>query len=115
VGIKIRAHRAHLAIDHEKNRAKLERTDMKLRPITEQLLTRLDLARFLQVTTRTVDNLRGRGMPTIMVGTSPRFDKAAVSGWLRAEKIVTDAESVARAEDVGSAIRAFPDPNRIAP
>lgn len=55
---------------------------MKVRPITEKLMTRNDLAAFLQVTTRTVDNLRGKGMPTIMVGASPRFDQDAVKTWL---------------------------------
>ncbi len=58
---------------------------MNIRPLTDKLMTRSDLAKFLQVTTRTVDNLREKGLPTIMVGASPRFDPTAVKAWL-AEK-----------------------------
>jgi excisionase family DNA binding protein len=60
---------------------------MNIRPITDKLLTRADLAKFLQVTTRTVDNLRAKGMPTVMVGASPRFDKSAVQQWLAAKGV----------------------------
>lgn len=49
---------------------------------TEPLLTRKELASFLKVTTRTIDNLREKGMPTIMVGASPRFEAATVKAWL---------------------------------
>lgn len=60
---------------------------MNIKPIVEKLMTRADLAKFLQVTTRTVDNLREKGMPTIMVGSSPRFDPVQVKGWLSTQKV----------------------------
>lgn len=86
---------------------------MKIRPLTEKLMKRDDIAKFLQVTTRTVDNLRNRGLPTIMVGASPRFDVEAVKLWLRAEKLLDDAETSAENAALSKAISGFADPNRV--
>jgi DNA-binding XRE family transcriptional regulator len=47
------------------------------------LLTQEQLAHKLGVSVGTVRTLRGRGLPTITVGESPRFELAAVLEWLR--------------------------------
>lgn len=86
---------------------------MKLKPITEKLVTRKELAAFLQVTTRTVDNLREKGMPVIMVGSSPRFELATVKAWLVANHETARAGAVEDASALGDAIRSFPDPHRV--
>lgn len=66
----------------------------ELEPIVNQLLEVIsarplprlldtgEIAAHLSVTTATVRNLRAQGLPTIMVGSSPRFDVAAVTAWL---------------------------------
>lgn len=66
---------------------------MHIRPITDKLMTRKDLAAFLRVTTRTVDNLRAEGLPTIMVGASPRFDIEQVKSWLKEKKVEVARET----------------------
>lgn len=47
------------------------------------LLDRRGLAQSLGVGVDTVDRLRREGMPTLMVGDSPRFELDAVLAWLR--------------------------------
>lgn len=69
---------------------------VKIRPLTEKLMTRADIAAFLRVTTRTVDNLREKeGLPTIMVGHSPRFDVEAVKKWLADRNVKVECETAA--------------------
>lgn len=41
------------------------------------------LCALLHVSRATVHRLRADGMPTLMVGDSPRFERAAVLAWLR--------------------------------
>jgi len=48
----------------------------------DPLLTAAELAKALKVTTRTIHNLRGKGLPTKMVMQSPRFVLAEVLSWL---------------------------------
>jgi len=47
------------------------------------LLDRKQLARELNVSASTVDNLRHKGMPCLKVVDSPRFELEAVLDWLR--------------------------------
>jgi hypothetical protein len=47
------------------------------------LLTTKQLARELQCSERTVTNLRAEGLPTLMVGDSPRYEWPAVLAWLK--------------------------------
>jgi excisionase family DNA binding protein len=47
-----------------------------------RLLTTVDLAEHLKVSERTVRALRAKGLPTLMVGDSPRFELGAVHAWL---------------------------------
>lgn len=56
-----------------------------VKPVVDKLMTRKELATFLSVTPRTIDNMRLRGLPTLWVGSSPRFDSNAVKAYL-AEK-----------------------------
>ena len=49
----------------------------------EEILTREQLAKLLQVTEKTVDRLRKEGMPFFKVGANIRFDKEEVLKWLR--------------------------------
>jgi hypothetical protein len=52
------------------------------RPDPAKLLTKADLAQRLQVSTRTIDTLRAKGLPTTWVVESPRFDWPIVRTWL---------------------------------
>lgn len=47
------------------------------------LIDQRALARELGVSERTIYTLRGEGLPTIMVGDSPRFELALVLDWLK--------------------------------
>ncbi len=48
------------------------------------LLTRLELAKILKVSLRTVDKLKSEGMPHIKItGTTIRFELETVLDWLR--------------------------------
>lgn len=47
------------------------------------LMDRKALAEWLNVKVRTVDALRARGMPHLLVGDCPRFEPAEVAAWLR--------------------------------
>lgn len=49
----------------------------------DDILTRDQLAKLLQVTEKTVDRLRKEGMPFFKVGTNIRFEKEAVLNWLK--------------------------------
>lgn len=49
----------------------------------EEIFTREQLAKFLQVTERTIDRLRKEGMPFFKIGTNIRFEKEAVLKWLK--------------------------------
>jgi excisionase family DNA binding protein len=53
-------------------------------PEHEALLTLEDLARTLRCSTRHIRRLRGEGLPVVMVGEAPRFERDAVLAWLRA-------------------------------
>lgn len=48
-----------------------------------KLLTRVQLAQALGVSPRTLDALRGEGLPTIWVSEAPRFDFVDVRAWLK--------------------------------
>lgn len=48
------------------------------------LLDRTALARALTCSPSHVDNLRKRGLPTVLLGEAKRFDLAAVLAWLQA-------------------------------
>lgn len=85
------------------------------------LMTKAQVAEFLQVTPRTVDTLRKDGLPSLTVGGSIRFDQDEVMAYLRALR--ADAAAAvdhhtkaalrqAETEALGEAIRSFPDPNR---
>lgn len=47
------------------------------------LLDRASLARALSCSPSTVDAMRKRGLPTVMIGDSPRFVLSEVVDWLR--------------------------------
>lgn len=49
----------------------------------ERLLSRKELAAFLGVSLRTVDNLMRQGLPRIVIASRPRFDVVEVKEWLR--------------------------------
>ena len=46
------------------------------------ILTKQELAKTLKVSLKTVDNLRGRGMPYFNIGDTVRFDAQEVQKWL---------------------------------
>lgn len=51
------------------------------------LLTRKKLAKFLDCSLRSIDNLQIQGLPCVMVGKSPRFIEAEVIAWMKSRKI----------------------------
>lgn len=81
----------------------------------EPLFTRATLAAFLHCTPRTIDNLRSKGLPHIMVGDSPRFERRAVLEWCAANPLRKPVQplSFEEANALGAAIREYPDPNRV--
>ena len=56
------------------------------RPLPAPLLDRKQCAEWLQVDVRTIDKLRGKGMPHLLVGDVPRFEVDAVREWLRVQQ-----------------------------
>lgn len=62
-------------------------------PTLPTLLDREGCAEWLQVSTRTLDTMRGRGLPQVMLGDSPRFEPAAVLEWLRDQKLAVLASA----------------------
>lgn len=48
----------------------------------EKILTKKELAEFLKVSEKTIDNLRKNGLPFFRVGNNIRFDKEKVLNWL---------------------------------
>lgn len=50
------------------------------------LLDRAGIARALGVATSTVDRLRREGLPSVMIGDSPRFIAQSCLEWLRANR-----------------------------
>jgi hypothetical protein len=54
------------------------------KPQQLQLATREQCAKALNISTRSLDTLRGKGLPTVMVLDSPRFDIGECVAWLRA-------------------------------
>lgn len=48
-----------------------------------QLLTRNDLAKTLNCSLRTIDNLQAKGMPCVRLGRSRRFIATEVIAWLK--------------------------------
>lgn len=50
------------------------------------VLTQDQLAESLGVSSRTIYTLRQEGLPTVLVGDSPRFDLGECLAWLRARK-----------------------------
>jgi hypothetical protein len=55
----------------------------KSQEVAPELLDRISAARALRVGTSTLDRLRREGLPCIMIGESPRFERAACIAWLR--------------------------------
>ena len=55
-------------------------------------LTKEEIAKLLQVSQRTIDSLRQKGLPYFNVGRSVRFDKDDVVTWLRRQSITTETE-----------------------
>lgn len=51
--------------------------------MSEEILTKDELAALLKVTERTIDNLRKEGMPFFKVGANIRFEKETVLKWLK--------------------------------
>lgn len=49
----------------------------------ERLLDREGLAHALSVSVKQVDRMRAQGLPTVMVGESPRFELEGVLAWFR--------------------------------
>jgi excisionase family DNA binding protein len=47
------------------------------------LMTRDEAAKYLRVSTRQIDLLRAKGLPTRWVGDSPRFARAELDEWSR--------------------------------
>jgi len=66
---------------------KLADDDKGLSPSTVALLWNVeDLQRNLQLSRRSIHNLRKRGLPTIVLGRSVRFDPESVKRWLRSKE-----------------------------
>lgn len=63
----------------------LERVGAQPAPDPLRLLTKAELALRLQVSERTIDSMRGKGLPVVWVIESPRFDWIAVREWLAAQ------------------------------
>ena len=66
-------------------------------------LTKEQVAKLLQVSPRTVDALRQKGLPYFNVGRSVRFDAKDIEAWLR-NKSNTDAMSVTTKEQGGNQV-----------
>jgi hypothetical protein len=49
-----------------------------------KLLTKEQLAEWLVISEKTVDRLRKEGLPCLMAGDSPRFDRERCTAWLEA-------------------------------
>ena len=58
-----------------------------------EILTRKQLAEFLQVTERTVDRMRKEGMPCFTVASNIRFNKEKVIEWLEQNRDATEQKS----------------------
>jgi excisionase family DNA binding protein len=56
--------------------------------MTQQLLTREDLAERWKCTDRTIDNMRGNGLPAVRIGRAVRFRPAEVEEWLDSQRDV---------------------------
>jgi hypothetical protein len=68
-------------------KSKLADDDKGLNPGTLALLWDVsDLQRNLQLSRRSIHNLRKRGLPTIVLGRSVRFDPESVKRWLRSKE-----------------------------
>jgi hypothetical protein len=63
------------------------------------LLTQHALADTLGTTTRTVFNLRRRGLPVVWLSESPRFELPAVLAWLRSREPEAEADAEATAAE----------------
>lgn len=55
-----------------------------------ELLTTEELCRKLKTSRRSLERLRKRGMPCIMLGRAPRFDYDAVLQWLKQQQEAQD-------------------------
>lgn len=51
--------------------------------LTDKLMTVKDLMEYLQVSQRTVYNLREAGLPTIKIGNMVRYSKDEVDKWIK--------------------------------
>lgn len=66
-------------------------------PSTGELLTKMQVAQFLGVTPRTVENFQKRGLPFFRLGARRnRFDLAAVRAWLDRNCKVSRVDGAAR-------------------
>jgi len=66
-------------------------------------LTKDDVAKLLQVSPRTIDALRQKGLPYFNVGRSVRFDAKDIEAWLRNQSN-TDTVSVTTKEQGGNQV-----------
>jgi predicted DNA-binding transcriptional regulator AlpA len=53
---------------------------------TMRLLTKGELASYLTISAKTVDRMRKRGLPSILVSGIRRFDRVEVMAWLRSRE-----------------------------
>jgi len=59
------------------------------KPSQERLATREECAQFLNISPRSLDTLRLKGLPTLWVLESPRFDLRDVRAWVAKQKAHT--------------------------
>jgi hypothetical protein len=55
---------------------------LEVRRAAHPYATREECARFLNISPRSLDTLRGKGLPTLWVLESPRFDLEKVAAWV---------------------------------
>jgi hypothetical protein len=71
-------------------REELDRAQAERAQEAPARLTLTQLATKLQISERSILDLRRRGMPTAMLGDSPRFDLAKVLAWLDGAETATN-------------------------
>lgn len=52
----------------------------------KRLLTKLEAANLLGVSWRTIDRLRKKGLPAILIGRQVKFDEDLLKEWLRKQQ-----------------------------
>lgn len=69
---------------------------MRLGGDITDIMTRKQLADFLQVTEKTVDRMRKEGMPCFKVASNIRFNKEKVIEWLEQNRDATEEKSYSK-------------------